>query len=99
MWRPSSVLGCVLVIPSSSCPLLSLACSVAPALAMGNVVIVKPPLQTPLAALLFAEICTEAGLPPGVINVVTGDDAFEEELAVNAVVKSVTFTGTTEVCW
>lgn len=87
-----------MVILSSSCPLLSLARSVSPALAMGNTVIVKPALQTSLTALLFAELCAEAGLPPGVINVITGDDAFEEKLAANLAVKAVTFTGTTEVC-
>ena len=87
-----------MVILSSSCPLLSLARYVAPALAMGNTVVVKPARETPLSALLFAEICAGAGLPPGVINVITGDSAFEEQLALSPAVKKVVFTGTTEVC-
>ena len=53
-------------------PLMLLTWKVAPALAMGNTVVLKPATVTRLSALLFAEICAEAGLPPGVFNVVTG---------------------------
>ena len=56
-------------------PLLMLAWKIAPALAAGNTVVLKPAEFTPLTALLFAEICREAGLPPGVVNIVTGDGA------------------------
>ncbi|MCB2042118.1 MAG: aldehyde dehydrogenase family protein, partial [Rhodoferax sp.] len=54
-------------------PLLMLAWKIAPALACGNTVVFKPAEFTPLTALLFAEICSEVGLPPGVVNIVTGD--------------------------
>ena len=53
-------------------PLLMLAWKIAPAIAMGNTVVLKPAPYTPLSALLFAEIIAEAGLPPGVVNIVTG---------------------------
>ena len=56
-------------------PLLMLAWKIAPALALGNTVVLKPAEFTPLTALAFAEICREAGLPPGVVNIVTGDGA------------------------
>src|SRR5207237_2635977 len=54
-------------------PLLMLSWKIAPALAMGNTVVLKPARYTPLTALAFAEICDEIGLPPGVVNIVTGD--------------------------
>ncbi len=59
-------------------PLLMLAWKIAPAIALGNTVILKPAEFTPLTALLFAEICAMAGLPPGVVNIVTGDGATGE---------------------
>jgi aldehyde dehydrogenase (NAD+) len=77
-------------------PLLMLAWKVAPALAMGNTVVLKPAEWTPLTALLFADICREAGVPPGVVNIVTGDGAVGE-LIVNAPVDKIAFTGSTSV--
>ena len=70
---------------------------VCPALAMGNTVVLKPATYTRLSALLFAEICAEAGLPPGVFNVVTGNGAFGSSLAGHPDVDKVAFTGSTEV--
>ena len=70
---------------------------VAPALAMGNTVVLKPATVTRLSALLFAEICAEAGLPPGVFNVVTGGGAMGQILATHPDVDKVAFTGSTEI--
>ncbi|MDE3238750.1 MAG: aldehyde dehydrogenase family protein [Paracoccaceae bacterium] len=77
-------------------PLLMLAWKVAPALAAGNTVVLKPAEYTPLTALLFAEISREAGLPKGVLNIVTGDGATGAAL-VAAQVDKIAFTGSTEV--
>ena len=77
-------------------PLLMLAWKVAPALAMGNTVVLKPAEYTSLTALLFADICLQAGLPKGVLNIVTGDGAVGE-MIVNADVDKIAFTGSTEV--
>jgi aldehyde dehydrogenase (NAD+) len=77
-------------------PLLMLAWKVAPALAMGNTVVLKPAEYTPLTALLFADICREAGVPPGVVNIVTGDGAVGE-MIVQAPVDKIAFTGSTAV--
>jgi aldehyde dehydrogenase (NAD+) len=77
-------------------PLLMLAWKIAPALAMGNTVVLKPAEYTPLTALLFAEICTQAGVPPGVVNIVTGDGR-TGEMIVNAEVDKIAFTGSTAV--
>src|SRR5205085_783988 len=70
--RPRPVGVCGQVIPWNF-PLLMLAWKIAPALAAGNTVVLKPAETTPLSALLFAEICRQADLPPGVVNIVTGD--------------------------
>ncbi len=86
---------CGAVIPWNF-PLLMLAWKVAPALAAGNTVVLKPAEYTPLTALLFAEISREAGLPKGVLNIVTGDGATGAAL-VAADVAKVAFTGSTEV--
>ena len=64
---------------------------------MGNTVVLKPASYTRLTALLFAEICAEAGLPPGVFNVVTGNGAFGSKLAIHNDVDKIGFTGSTEV--
>ena len=80
-------------------PLMLLMWKVCPALAMGNTVVLKPATYTRLSALLFAEICAEAGLPPGVFNVVTGPGAMGSMLAGHVDVDKVAFTGSTEVCW
>jgi aldehyde dehydrogenase (NAD+) len=78
-------------------PLMLLMWKVCPALAMGNVVVLKPATYTRMSALLFAEVCAEAGLPPGVFNVVTGGGAFGSMLATHPKVAKVAFTGSTEV--
>ncbi|UWR02611.1 aldehyde dehydrogenase family protein [Ruegeria conchae] len=77
-------------------PLLMLAWKIAPALAMGNTVVLKPAEYTSLTALLFADICSQAGLPKGVVNIVTGDGAVGE-MIVNAAVDKIAFTGSTVV--
>ncbi len=78
-------------------PLLMLAWKIAPALATGNTVVLKPAEFTPLTALVFAGICQEAGLPPGVVNIVTGDGATGEALVKHPDVDKIAFTGSTEV--
>jgi aldehyde dehydrogenase (NAD+) len=78
-------------------PLLMLAWKIAPAIAAGNTVVLKPAEFTPLTALAFAEICTEIGLPPGVVNIVTGDGATGEALVKHPDVDKIAFTGSTEV--
>ncbi|WP_171117217.1 aldehyde dehydrogenase family protein [Ruegeria sp. HKCCA5463] len=77
-------------------PLLMLAWKVAPALAMGNTVVLKPAEYTSLTALLFADICMQAGLPKGVVNIVTGDGAVGEMIVASDVHK-IAFTGSTVV--
>jgi len=77
-------------------PLLMLAWKIAPALAMGNTVVLKPAEYTSLSAMVFAEICAEAGVPPGVVNIVTGDGETGAAL-VDAAVDKIAFTGSTEV--
>lgn len=91
--RPLGVCG--QIIPWNF-PLLMLAWKVAPALAAGNTVVLKPAEYTPLTALAFAEICAHVGLPAGVVNIVTGDGATGAEL-VKAPVNKLAFTGSTEV--
>jgi aldehyde dehydrogenase (NAD+) len=78
-------------------PLLMLAWKVAPALAAGNTVVLKPAEFTPLTALAFAELAHEAGLPPGVLNIVTGDGETGRLLVEHADVDKIAFTGSTEV--
>src|SRR2546423_1668777 len=78
-------------------PLLMLAWKVAPALAMGNTVVLKPAEFTPLTALLFAEIAHTIGLPSCVFNVVTGDGSTGEALVNHSDVDKIAFTGSTEV--
>ncbi len=78
-------------------PLLMLAWKIAPALAAGNTVVLKPAEFTPLTALAFAELCKEVGLPPGVVNIVTGDGTTGEALVVHPDLDKIAFTGSTEV--
>lgn len=78
-------------------PLLMLAWKVAPALAAGNTVVLKPAETTPLTALLFAQIAGEAGLPPGVLNIVTGGGLTGAEVVAHPDVDKVAFTGSTSV--
>jgi len=92
--RPLGVAG--QVIPWNF-PLLMLAWKVAPALATGNTVVLKPAETTPLTALLFAEICQQADLPPGVVNIVTGAGDTGRAVISHPDVDKVAFTGSTEV--
>ncbi|MFF0309324.1 aldehyde dehydrogenase family protein [Streptosporangium sp. NPDC004379] len=92
--RPLGVAG--QVIPWNF-PLLMLAWKIAPALACGNTVVLKPAETTPLTALLFAEICRQADLPPGVVNIVTGAGETGAALVNHPDVDKVAFTGSTEV--
>ncbi|MEY9841283.1 aldehyde dehydrogenase (NAD+) [Streptacidiphilus sp. EB103A] len=78
-------------------PLLMLAWKIAPALATGNTVVLKPAETTPLTALRFAEICRQAGLPKGVVNIVTGDGRTGAALTAHPGVDKVAFTGSTDV--
>ncbi len=78
-------------------PLLMLAWKIAPALACGNTVVLKPAKTTPLTALLFAEICQQADLPPGVVNIITGAGRTGQALVSHPDVDKVAFTGSTEV--
>jgi aldehyde dehydrogenase (NAD+) len=78
-------------------PLLMLAWKIAPAIAMGNTVVLKPAEFTSLTALLFAEICASVGLPPGVVNIITGDGRTGAALVEHADVDKIAFTGSTEV--
>ena len=78
-------------------PLLMLAWKIAPALAMGNTVVLKPAEFTSLTALRFAELCGEIGLPPGVVNIVTGDGRTGEAIVVHPQIDKIAFTGSTEV--
>ena len=93
-YEPCGVVG--QIIPWNF-PLLMLAWKIAPALATGNTVVLKPAEYTPLTALLFAELCQEAGLPPGVVNIVTGDGSTGEALVKHPDVDKIAFTGSTEV--
>ncbi|XP_043230403.1 aldehyde dehydrogenase family 16 member A1-like [Amphibalanus amphitrite] len=93
-WKPLGVVGAI--VPWNF-PLMLLAWKVCPALAMGNTVVLKPATYTRLSALLFAEICAEAGLPAGVFNVVTGPGSMGEKLATHPDVDKVGFTGSTEI--
>jgi aldehyde dehydrogenase (NAD+) len=78
-------------------PLLMLAWKIAPALACGNTVVLKPAETTPLTALLFAEICQQADLPPGVVNIVTGAGETGRAIVEHPGVDKIAFTGSTEV--
>jgi aldehyde dehydrogenase (NAD+) len=92
--RPLGVAG--QVIPWNF-PLLMLAWKIAPALATGNTVVLKPAETTPLTALRFAELCQQAELPPGVVNIVTGAGETGAHLVAHPGVRKVAFTGSTEV--
>ncbi|WTW97131.1 aldehyde dehydrogenase family protein [Streptomycetaceae bacterium NBC_01309] len=92
--KPHGVAG--QVIPWNF-PLLMLAWKIAPALAAGNTVVLKPAETTPLTALRFAEICVEAGLPAGVVNIVTGAGATGRAVVAHPDVDKIAFTGSTPV--
>ena len=78
-------------------PLLMLSWKIAPALAAGNTVVLKPASTTPLTALLFAEVCRQADLPPGVVNIVPGPGEIGMALVTHKDVAKVAFTGSTEI--
>ena len=94
-YEPVGVVG--QIIPWNF-PLLMMAWKIAPALAMGNTVVLKPARYTPLTALKFAEICQEVGLPPGVVNILTGEASqVGEALVRHPDVNKIAFTGSTDV--
>ena len=93
-YEPLGVVG--QIIPWNF-PLLMLAWKIAPALAMGNTVVLKPAEWTPLTALAFAEICQEIGLPPGVVNIVTGDGKVGSMIVEHPDIAKIAFTGSTNV--
>ena len=93
-YEPCGVVG--QIIPWNF-PLLMLAWKIAPALATGNTVVLKPAEFTPLTALAFAGLCQEAGIPAGVVNIVTGDGSTGESLVKNSEIDKIAFTGSTEV--
>src|SRR6056297_3289284 len=96
-WPDREPVGvCGQVVPWNF-PLLMLAWKIAPALAMGNTTVLKPAEYTSLTALLFADICRQAGLPKGVVNIVTGDGAVGEMIVTHPEVDKVAFTGSTAV--
>jgi aldehyde dehydrogenase (NAD+) len=78
-------------------PLLMLSWKIAPAIAMGNTVVLKPAEFTSLTALLFAEICASVGLPPGVVNIITGDGRTGAAMVEHKDINKIAFTGSTEV--
>lgn len=92
--RPVGVCG--QIIPWNF-PLLMLAWKVAPALAMGNTVVLKPAETTPLTALFFAELCQSVGIPPGVVNMLTGDGETGRLVVNHPGIDKIAFTGSTEV--
>jgi aldehyde dehydrogenase (NAD+) len=95
--RTTEPLGvCAQIIPWNF-PLLMLAWKIAPALATGNTVVLKPAETTPLTALTFAEICRQVDLPPGVVNIITGAGESGAALVRHPGIDKVAFTGSTEV--
>ncbi len=91
-----SVGVCGQIIPWNF-PLLMMAWKIAPAIAMGNTVVLKPAEFTSLTALLFAEICASVGLPKGVVNIVTGDGETGKAIVEHKDIDKIAFTGSTEV--
>src|SRR6187549_3650635 len=95
--RVAKPLGVAAQIIPWNFPLLMLAWKIAPALAAGNTVVLKPASTTPLSALLFADVCRQADLPPGVVNIVTGPGEIGMALVTHPDVDKVAFTGSTEI--
>ena len=95
--RVARPLGVAAQIIPWNFPLLMLAWKIAPALAAGNTVVLKPASTTPLTALLFADVCRQADLPPGVVNIVPGPGEIGMDLVTHRDVAKVAFTGSTEV--
>ncbi|HEX6877448.1 MAG TPA: aldehyde dehydrogenase family protein, partial [Nocardioidaceae bacterium] len=94
---PPKPLGVAAQVIPWNFPLMMLAWKIAPALATGNTVVLKPAETTPLTALLFAEICQQADLPPGVVNILTGAGETGRALVSHDDVDKVAFTGSTDV--
>jgi len=92
--KPHGVVG--QVIPWNF-PLLMLSWKIAPALATGNTVVLKPAETTPLTALLFAEVCQQADLPAGVVNIITGDGSTGSAIVNHPDIDKIAFTGSTAV--
>ena len=92
--KPIGVIG--QIIPWNF-PLLMMAWKIAPAIAAGNTVVLKPAEFTSLSALYFAELCQKARIPKGVINIITGDGSTGELITAHADTKKIAFTGSTEV--
>ena len=95
--RIAQPLGVAAQIIPWNFPLLMLSWKIAPALAVGNTVVLKPASTTPLSALLFAEVCREADLPPGVVNIVTGPGEIGMAMVTHPGIDKVAFTGSTEI--
>jgi len=95
--RVARPLGVAAQIIPWNFPLLMLAWKIAPALAAGNTVVLKPASTTPLSALLFADVCRQADLPPGVVNIVPGPGEVGMHLVTHGDVDKVAFTGSTEI--
>jgi aldehyde dehydrogenase (NAD+) len=95
--RVARPLGVAAQIIPWNFPLLMLAWKIAPALAAGNTVVLKPASTTPLSAMLFAEVCIQADLPPGAVNIITGPGEIGMALATHDQVDKVAFTGSTEI--
>ncbi len=95
--RVAQPLGVAAQVIPWNFPLLMLAWKIAPALAAGNTVVLKPASSTPLTALLFADVCRQADLPPGVVNIVTGPGEIGLALVKHPDVDKVAFTGSTAV--
>jgi aldehyde dehydrogenase (NAD+) len=95
--RKPKPLGVAAQIIPWNFPLLMLSWKIAPALAAGNTVVLKPAETTPLSALIFADVCRQAELPPGVVNIVTGDGTTGAHLVRHGDIDKLAFTGSTEV--
>src|SRR6478736_1612857 len=95
--RVAKPLGVAAQVIPWNFPLLMLAWKIAPALAAGNTVVLKPASTTPLSALLFADVCRQADLPPGVVNIVPGPGGIGMALITHPGVDKVAFTGSTEI--
>ncbi|MBL4853507.1 MAG: aldehyde dehydrogenase family protein [Robiginitomaculum sp.] len=93
-YEPHGVIG--QIIPWNF-PLLMMSWKIAPALAAGNTVVMKPAEQTPLTALYFAELCMQAGLPAGVVNIITGDGSTGAAIVAHKGISKIAFTGSTGV--
>ncbi|HEY6014430.1 MAG TPA: aldehyde dehydrogenase family protein, partial [Candidatus Limnocylindrales bacterium] len=95
--RVARPLGVAAQIIPWNFPLLMLSWKIAPALAAGNTVVLKPASTTPLSALLFAEVCQEADLPPGAVNILTGPGEIGMSMVTHPGIDKVAFTGSTEI--